>query len=76
MLLARMADGQPEIFASIQGEGVSTGVPSVFVRLADIQKDAVERAVQDGPEFGGGDGFHGFRGDLASGGSGRLGIVN
>lgn len=34
MLLARMADGQPEIFASIQGEGVSTGVPSVFVRLA------------------------------------------
>jgi organic radical activating enzyme len=32
--LSRMANGAPEIFASIQGEGVSCGTPSVFVRLA------------------------------------------
>ena len=32
--LSRMSNGQPEIFTSIQGEGVSAGTPSVFVRLA------------------------------------------
>jgi 7-carboxy-7-deazaguanine synthase len=35
MLVSRMADGGPEIFASVQGEGATTGVPSVFVRLAE-----------------------------------------
>lgn len=34
LVLARMASGTPEIFASIQGEGVSMGMPSTFVRLA------------------------------------------
>lgn len=32
--LARMANGEPEIFVSIQGEGVSAGVSSTFVRLS------------------------------------------
>lgn len=32
--LSRMPNGEPEIFASVQGEGVTCGLPSVFVRLA------------------------------------------
>lgn len=34
LILSRMPTGDPEIFASIQGEGASMGVPSTFVRLA------------------------------------------
>ena len=32
--VSRMPSGEPEIFHSIQGEGVSAGTPSVFLRLA------------------------------------------
>jgi 7-carboxy-7-deazaguanine synthase len=32
--LSRMPSGEPEIFASIQGEGASAGLPSIFVRLS------------------------------------------
>ena len=34
LLLSRMPDARPEIFASVQGEGASMGLPSTFVRLA------------------------------------------
>lgn len=32
--LSRLPNGDPEIFASVQGEGISAGLPSVFVRLS------------------------------------------
>jgi len=32
--VARLPDGRPEVFSTIQGEGVSAGRPSVFLRLA------------------------------------------
>lgn len=32
--LSRLASGRAEVFSSIQGEGLSQGVPSVFVRLS------------------------------------------
>ena len=34
MKLARLPDGEPEIFHTIQGEGRSAGTPSVFVRAS------------------------------------------
>ena len=32
--LSKMTSGKPEIFVSIQGEGVSAGTPCIFIRLA------------------------------------------
>ncbi len=32
--LSRLPSGEPEIFASVQGEGITVGLPSAFVRLA------------------------------------------
>lgn len=32
--VSRQSDGQPEIFHSIQGEGISAGTPALFLRLA------------------------------------------
>ena len=35
MLLSRLKNGEPEIFTTVQGEGITAGVPSVLVRLAE-----------------------------------------
>jgi organic radical activating enzyme len=32
--LAKFANGEPEIFATVQGEGINTGIPTVFIRLS------------------------------------------
>lgn len=32
--LAKLPNGEPEIFATVQGEGPNTGVPTVFIRLS------------------------------------------
>jgi len=34
MKLAKLPNGEPEIFYTLQGEGISTGIPSVFIRLS------------------------------------------
>lgn len=34
MKLARLPDGSPEIFRTLQGEGISIGCPAVFLRLS------------------------------------------
>jgi organic radical activating enzyme len=34
VLLSRLPDGRPEIFTSIQGEGITCGLASIFVRLS------------------------------------------
>lgn len=34
LYVSKQADGEPEIFHSIQGEGISAGTPAVFLRLA------------------------------------------
>ena len=32
--VSRMSNGEPEIFQSIQGEGINMGIPTAFLRLA------------------------------------------
>ena len=34
MKVSRLADGSPEIFHTLQGEGASLGFPAVFLRLS------------------------------------------
>lgn len=34
LVVSRLPTGEPELFATIQGEGVTAGTPSVFVRLS------------------------------------------
>jgi len=34
MKLAKLPNGKPEIFYTLQGEGASTGIPAIFIRLS------------------------------------------
>ena len=48
----------------------------VFLRLADVDEKAFEIAVEEGAEFGGGDGFHVFVSEGAGGWGGGFRIGN
>ncbi len=37
LTLATQSPGEPEIFASLQGEGPSAGMPVAFLRLSPLQ---------------------------------------